>query len=179
VIYGVDPGVAKLAVVCPETCETFELKLKTTTPRRHLLMHEWLLERVPGGGHLWIETPIQGASGDVLTCIRIAETVGTVLATYLGDVDEVNLTTWKKAVIGHGHADKDAINVWLAEHHPALAEACQGSQDLRDAACVGLYGAMRARGEVEAPRKLPRRRRPRAVLRPTGQQGPDAQAAGR
>lgn len=178
-IFGVDVGYRRLAVVEPSARLTYEIRLPTSTPFHHQVLGDWIRETIPAGHQLWVESPIQGASGDVQTCIKIAEIVGTVLANYRGETDKVAVSQWKKAVIGHGHADKDAVTDWLLEHHPALAEACQGSQDLRDAACVGIYGELRARGEVEAPSKLPRRRRPRTVLRPGGQQSADEQTPGR
>lgn len=177
-IYGVDVGMRRVAVVGPSTLGAYELVLPPSTPNFRRVIAEWIRETVPSGHTLWIEAPIAGLSGNVQTAVKIAMTVGAVL-TYDGDTELVAPSSWKKAVIGHGHADKAATAAWLDEYRPALAKACQGSEDLRDAACVGIYGEMRARGEVEAPRSVPKRRRPRAVLRPPGLEGPDEQADGR
>lgn len=169
VIWGVDVGMRRLAFVCPETEECHEIRLRPTTSatnRHQLVLADWITETIPPGHTLWVESAIQGKARNVQTTVKIAMTVGTVLGTYRGEAYEVAISSWKKAVIGHGGADKPAVQEWLEHNRPSLAAACQDSEDLRDAACVGIYGQLRAAGTVEAPSRVPRRRRSGAVLRP-------------
>jgi hypothetical protein len=124
----------------------------------------WVAEVVPPDEKLWLESAISGRqAGNLDTAIKMAQTNGAVCAahtlTYL-----VAQSTWKKGVVGDGHADKDAVTAWLTEHHPAIATACQTDQDLVDAACIALFGRAVAEGRVETPRQLSESRHA-AVLR--------------
>lgn len=145
-IYGVDLGTRRIAVVEPGSLHAAELWL----PRLRRgeaedvqsalrALASWFITTVPPDAEVWVEAPISG-HGNVRTAIRMAETCGAVLAAHVGRARKVNLSTWKARVIGHGHADKPTIRRWLTDHHPALATVCGESQDLVDAACVALYG---------------------------------------
>jgi Holliday junction resolvasome RuvABC endonuclease subunit len=140
VLYGVDPGYTRVAVSCPETRELSLIKLDATLDtheRLQTLLH-WYSAMVPPDATVVCEAPIVGASGNAQTAVKLAMVVGalasarrTVLAAP---------SSWKKAVVGHGHASKSDVRAWLTQHHPALAQACGASQDLVDACCVGFYG---------------------------------------
>lgn len=88
-----------------------------------------------------IESPIQGASANIKTGLRLAQVAGVILvacrhagaATLL-----VAPSEWKKAVVGVGNASKDQVDEWLAGHHPDLRAACH-TQDAVDATCLALY----------------------------------------
>lgn len=76
--------------------------------------------------------------------IQLSQTMGAVLAM-LGEYGEdlvyqVNVSTWKKEVIGNGRADKDAVRMWIQDRSGAYSELCGWDQDRFDAACIGYYG---------------------------------------
>ena len=85
--------------------------------------------------------------------MQLAETKGAVLAgmgqlsdhNWVGQVIPVNVGTWKKAVIGDGHADKEAVRNYLLSRGSAYYELCDGDQDQFDAACIGYYGLILSR----------------------------------
>lgn len=92
---------------------------------------------------VFIEHPLVGRAGAHATIVQ-AQVQGLVMMLSVqsgaAGVYEVNVQSWKKAVVGHGGADKDTIKSWLVDHHPLLAELAGDDQDLVDAACVALYG---------------------------------------
>ena len=92
-----------------------------------------------------VESPIQGMSRNVRTGIMLAMVAGavTVAARQAGaDVTHVPPASWKKEVIGFGNAKKEQVSEYLADQHPGLFAHCP-SQDLVDAACLGLYAETR------------------------------------
>lgn len=90
-----------------------------------------------------IEEPLVGNNKKY--SMQISQTYGAVLAALSWDDIEVlaaPVGTWKKQVVGNGHASKKDIENYLGvvnERYPAL---CGHDQDQYDAACVGLYGVM-------------------------------------
>jgi Holliday junction resolvasome RuvABC endonuclease subunit len=96
-------------------------------------------------GDLWVfvEHPLRGRAGVHATIVQ-AQVQGLVLglAVQYGahGAYHVNVTTWKKAVVGNGSADKERVRTWLATHQPVLAALAGDDQDLVDASCVALYG---------------------------------------
>lgn len=88
-----------------------------------------------------IEAPIQGISVNVKVGLRLAMVAGVlaVACRHAGSSTlSVGPTEWKKAVVGVGNANKDAISGWLTASYPGIASNCF-SQDLVDAACMALY----------------------------------------
>lgn len=75
--------------------------------------------------------------------IRLSQTMGAVLAQ-LSDqsVNLVNVSTWKKTVLGNGRADKQMVQKYMCVTHPAYSELCGNDQDRFDAACIGYYGVL-------------------------------------
>ena len=79
--------------------------------------------------------------------IALAQTMGAVMYG-LGlhqtesdlDIFTVNVSTWKKQVVGNGNASKTLVKNYIDVTHSAYAVVCGGDQDRYDAACVGLYG---------------------------------------
>lgn len=90
-----------------------------------------------------IEEPLVG--NNVKYSMKISQTYGAVLAALDWDDMEViaaPVGTWKKQVVGNGHASKEEIKNYLGvvnERYPAM---CGHDQDQYDAACIGLYGVM-------------------------------------
>lgn len=94
--------------------------------------------------YFFIEEPIVGRG--VRASMQLSQTLGAILCK-LGDrelqdrVELVPVTRWKQHVVGKAHADKEFVANWLKENHPDYHERCDGSQDLIDATCIGLYGS--------------------------------------
>lgn len=88
-----------------------------------------------------IESPIQGVSVNVKVGLRLAQASGA-LAVACSRAGSSTLsagpTEWKKAITGHGNADKGQITEWLRLNRPELSHLC-ASQDAVDAACMALY----------------------------------------
>jgi hypothetical protein len=165
--YGVDVGMRRLAVACPETGVVKAYKLPVSDDRATELhqLQTWAQVAIPPGSRVWVEAQFQ-QPGLGTTAIKLAMTSAVVLASAAASGGMGTLvppSTWKMVVCGNGGLDKVGVAAWLATNHPALSAACDGDQDQIDACCIGLYGQDCSAGLV-APRKLPRRR-PRKVLR--------------
>lgn len=157
-VYGVDVGARRVAVVCPQRGWVGRLRAPASTPAAECgQLADFLLEHVPGDAVLWVEAPIVGGSGNAQTALRLAMTVGALISCHGGPTGLVAVSTWKKEVCGHGGSSKSDVRAWLHAQEPTLAEACAGDQDLYDAACVGLYGLAAPTPGLGAARGLPRR----------------------
>lgn len=92
-----------------------------------------------------IEEPLLGLNRNVQTALKIGRTCGALMGALASvgmerNVYLVPVSEWKAKVIGHGGADKQRVSAWLDENHPEIASICGADQDLRDAACLALYG---------------------------------------
>ena len=89
---------------------------------------------------VWIEDTLVG--NNVKYSIALAETKGAVMAALAAHVDVrlVNVSTWKKQVLGRGNANKDSVRDYIHVTHGAYAPLCGDDQDLYDACCIALYG---------------------------------------
>lgn len=76
--------------------------------------------------------------------IQLSQTIGAVLAALASDapIYLVNVSTWKKEVLGNGKADKTAIRDYVKGRDSAYAVLCGSDQDKYDAACIGYYGVL-------------------------------------
>jgi Holliday junction resolvasome RuvABC endonuclease subunit len=89
---------------------------------------------------VWIEDTLLG--NNVKYSMALSELKGAVMA-YLAShvsVHLVNVGTWKKHVVGDGHANKDSVKDYIHVTHGAYAPLCGDDQDLYDACCIALYG---------------------------------------
>lgn len=167
-IFGVDVGMRRLAVACVEAEVYAAVDLGTKPGQRQRELQKlcgWFEEQVPPEAEVWVETAIGGASGNLQTAIKLAMTVGALHGVHRsGPMFTVAPSSWKAAVVGHGHADKDAVRDWVASRLPKSAKACAGVQDLYDAVCIATFGQLVHEGRLAAPSSMPRRR-PRRVLR--------------
>lgn len=86
-----------------------------------------------------VERPIVGR-GVHATLVQsyVSGAVQAALARHGWEIQLVSPSAWKKAVVGHGGADKRAVAAWLEHEQPALARLAT-SQDLADAACLALW----------------------------------------
>jgi crossover junction endodeoxyribonuclease RuvC len=98
-----------------------------------------------------IESPIQGVSVNVKVGLRLAQVAGVLVVACRqagSSTVLVGPTEWKKAITGHGNANKGQIAEWLQANRPDLAEACGASQDLVDATCMALFAEGRLEGRL-------------------------------
>ena len=97
------------------------------------LQSEWLLS-----DWVWIEEPVMGANAKA--SINQAYVVGAIRAVLIqhGIPNTViNNATWKKQVIGNGHASKEEIADFATG---ALDMKSGQQQDIYDAACMAQFG---------------------------------------
>jgi len=89
---------------------------------------------------VWIEDTLVG--NNVKYSIQLTEVRGAVMAALAMHVDVqlVNVATWKKQIVGDGHANKDSVRDYIHVTHGAYAPLCGDDQDLYDACCIALYG---------------------------------------
>jgi len=93
--------------------------------------------------HIWIEDTLIGNNKKY--SIKLSQTMGAVLSEIYRSHDKiftVNVSTWKKEVIGSGHASKEDIQSYLYSRDSAYAVLCGNDQDRFDAACIGYYGVL-------------------------------------
>lgn len=107
----------------------------------------------------YVEEAVVARGGNRVT-IAQAYAMGAVRLTLeeMGwGVGLVNVSTWKKQVVGYGRADKHAISQWVeADAAPDIFRSFTRDQDVFDAYCVGRYGirVVRAARAVDESRSL-------------------------
>lgn len=100
-------------------------------------------------GAAFVEYPAMGVG--VRSTIEQAFVSGVVqsfLAEQWHTVEMVNVSTWKKVVVGNGHATKQQIASYVEQHLPEWAQLIHEAeprskerrQDLFDAVCILRYG---------------------------------------
>lgn len=93
---------------------------------------------------IYVEEPVVAGARNLRSSLKIARSVGALMgacsAAGMERVYLVPVSTWKAQVVGNGHASKDDIRTWLDSHQPEVSALCGDDQDLRDAACLALYG---------------------------------------
>ncbi len=95
-------------------------------------------------GWVHIETPVMGVNAKALR--DQAFVIGMLRhELWLNDLGNslVDNGTWKKAVLGGGHASKEEIAQYAVQRFPQLEGE---SQDIMDAACIALFGLSTAQG---------------------------------
>lgn len=95
---------------------------------------------------VFMEAPLVGRSA--YSTIIQAQVGGAVLAAASKaklPVELVNVSSWKKQVIGNGRAQKPDIQEWLRKNWPDAYNHAQGDQDLMDAAAINRYGYQHVR----------------------------------
>jgi Holliday junction resolvasome RuvABC endonuclease subunit len=167
VIYGIDVGMRRVAVACPERGEAWALKVPDKVDHVDAMhfISAYVGQLVPIAARVWIESVIQGGNGNVQTAVKMGMTAGAIIGALPNrQVRLVAISSWKMAVCGHGGIDKDDVRWWLDESSPALAAACEGDQDRYDATCIALYGQIWRPDQLDAPRRV-RKRAQGALLR--------------
>jgi Holliday junction resolvasome RuvABC endonuclease subunit len=145
-IVGVDLGIAKLAYSVWRDGELIEVDAVDYS-KVHTRQHQLRSLGLFGASAVAHARPDTVFIEDILIgnnrkySLRLAETKGAVLAQmHRFSVIPVNVSTWKKEVLGNGKATKDDIRAWLSGQDSAYADLCGDDQDQYDAACIGFYG---------------------------------------
>ena len=107
------------------------------------------------------ELPVLGRGGFRSTIVQCFTSGAVQGALYELGIKSytANVSSWKKAVVGRGNADKGQVAESLRFRWLALYQAANGNQDGYDAACIALYGRQLLGQEVENPRVVPRANR--------------------
>lgn len=169
-VIGVDLGTRRVAMAIPEFRLSFRTDLEGAAARRDYLgevdagralgsqcratlMH-WISSGLPVLGlEFWFERPLAGfmAGGkrNVRTAVGQALSAGALLSQLPGSLHAIDsASTWKKELIGDGHAKPADYRAWLEVHHPTLATLCGSDEDLAAAHCIALWAALAPRGDV-------------------------------
>lgn len=142
-LHGVVLDIAGETVLRRFSCEPLKGK-KWSNPdvRRHQLamraQQEFRL--LPVGSVIFAEEPLSLQNGKTTRVLGLA--AGAIWAAHLSlDLTWmwVDVSTWKKAMIGHGGATKDEVRLWSLLHGGTE----DWEEDHYDAHAVGAYGAMR------------------------------------
>lgn len=102
---------------------------------------ELVRDQLWGHGHVdyvFIEQNLVG--NNVKYSISLAQSVGAIAGALNEQIEFVNVSTWKKSVVGAGNAKKDEVRNYVDKTFPEYTALCEGSQDRYDAICIGLYG---------------------------------------
>jgi Holliday junction resolvasome RuvABC endonuclease subunit len=150
-LVGIDLGIHKLALACFTGNTLIDARVVTSdAAQRDVALREItmaahvLCSAVWDADAIWVESPLVG--NNMKYSLALAETNGALLASLAQlrmrgcDIRSVNVSTWKKEVVGKGNASKEQVSNYIVATHPAYAPFCDGDQDLTDAACIGLYG---------------------------------------
>lgn len=104
------------------------------------------------------ELPVLGRGGFRSTIVQCF-TSGAVQATlheFGIQAHTANVSSWKKAVVGRGNADKGQVAQSLRLRWPALYTAADGNQDAYDAASIAIFGRQLLGQELATIRPVPR-----------------------
>lgn len=163
-IFGIDCSMRRIAVCCPEIEYVDGLKLPDKYDRFQSIqiIAGWCAAKIPAASEVFIEAPILAGARNIKSTLKAAMTTGGIIgALRHATIHLVDVASWKKEVVGHGGADKDAVADWLAASAPSLSKACGGDQDLIDATCIALFGYVGASSPVPAVRNSRVLRKPR------------------
>ena len=108
------------------------------------------------------ELPVLGRGGFRSTIVQCftSGAVQAVLHDFRIQSHTANVSSWKKAVVGRGNADKGQVAESLRCRWDALFQAAEGNQDVYDAASIAIYGRQLLGQEMATPSPLSRTNRP-------------------
>jgi Holliday junction resolvasome RuvABC endonuclease subunit len=92
--------------------------------------------------HCFYEMPVLGRGGfrsTIVQCFTSGAVQGAIYERNCS-AHQVNVSSWKKAVVGKGNADKTQVAEYLRLRWNAVYSAAEGNQDIYDAAAIALYG---------------------------------------
>lgn len=150
-IIGIDPSSKKLAF-CVTSFNNQLLLHKKSLPEGVLhatgaaFEEAFLFFKTFPHAKVFMEAPLVGRNA--YSTIVQAQVGGAVLAAASKaalDVELVNVSSWKKQVIGNGRAQKPDIAEWLKQNWTEAYNQASGDQDLLDAAAINRYGYQHVR----------------------------------
>lgn len=166
-VIGVDLGTRRVALACPQYGLVFRTDLENARGRRdypdeaevgralgaqcRTTVMLWVSQGLPVLGlEFWFERPLAGflAGGkrNVRTAVGQGLSGGALVGQLPGSLHQIDsASTWKKELIGDGHAKPADYRAWLEAHHPTLAALCGSDEDLAAATCIGLWAVAQAR----------------------------------
>jgi len=156
-IVGVDLGIRKIALSIWQDellVHTAAFESKAGTREKELMeCADWLAVLVDyeNPDYVIIEETLVG--NNVKYSIKLAQMMGACLlrmAELQQDTLTVNVSTWKREVLGKGNASKDMVRDYLMSYNSVYPELCGWDQDRFDAACIGYYGFIIHRRAVAA-----------------------------
>lgn len=139
-VIGVDSAVKGIAIVSLPSFHVFIPRLKLFDDS---LVHFYRECTAINCSSVWIEdvTYVRNYAAT----IKLAEVLAVVKLAFLErdiPVFSVNNLTWKRDVIGNGHATKEDVKRFVkTSDHFSLPDAI--SDDIADAACLALFGKLR------------------------------------
>lgn len=156
-VVGVDPSARKIAIVAHQpvvlsTVVFTSVLYKTPgkqTPEslaKAVEAMESFLTQVALMGHgpkyAWVEDPLIGRGGAVTTMKQslVQGIVRGMLARAGFTVYGVNVSTWKKDVVGNGRAEKSDVARTVKIKWPKIMPLLGGDGDLVDAAAINIFG---------------------------------------
>ncbi len=159
IVLGIDASASKVAFVGMFGDDFFVRDYKklgksgaeACSAARAKTLMAWVEAKKRWPGHpiaAFIESPIVGRGGIRSTIVQ-AYTSGSVQGTLYGlevPVGLVNVSSWKKHVVGNGRASKSEVASFVELRWPSIHEEAAGSQDVADAACIAYYGILSHRG---------------------------------
>jgi len=92
--------------------------------------------------HCFYELPVLGRGGFRSTMVQCFTSGAVQAAIHERKCPShpVNVSTWKKTVVGRGNADKGQVAEHLRLRWNAVYSAAEGNQDIYDASAIALYG---------------------------------------
>ena len=94
----------------------------------------------------YIEAPVVGRGiGSTIVQAQVGGAVLAALETSGVETHLVNVSTWKKKVVGKGNAKKEEVSLWLRENWKKAYDAAEEDQDLIDACCLNRFGVANQR----------------------------------
>jgi Holliday junction resolvasome RuvABC endonuclease subunit len=143
VIWGVDVGIRSFALWGIGSSLNVGYFFETDKKGRYqeiAFMRDRLKDFVKPSSLIFIEEPPRAGSLNIRTALQLNQTVGALMAAHEGMSYLVPVSSWKKAVVGNGSADKKLVSSWLADKYPRWHARCQDNQNIMDAVCIALYG---------------------------------------
>jgi hypothetical protein len=101
--------------------------------------------------HAFYELPVLGRGGFRSTAVQCftSGSVQGVLHERKCKTYPVNVSSWKKQVVGRGNADKGQVGEYLRCGWPSIHRAAHGNQDVYDASCIAIYGRQLLESRME------------------------------
>lgn len=91
---------------------------------------------------VFLESPIVGRGGVHPTIVQsyVSGAIQSAFAHRNIPLYLVNVGEWKKATVGKGNADKEAVRNWVESASPKLFKMARQDQDMIDAIAIARYG---------------------------------------